>query len=129
MITKLCKGIRKREVITSPGVGPYTTNQKVTYWIESDKKGIMDSQWHEAVWERMQSKSTKRHIEFVKRFMEDGWQEESGKTLEEVIRSISKTKERDAPDIHRSEKDISKLRAKGGRTAQARAKVRKAAGK
>lgn len=53
MITKLCKGIRKREVITSPGVGPYTTNQKVTYWIESDKKGIMDSQWHEAVWERL----------------------------------------------------------------------------
>lgn len=52
MITKLCKGIRKREVITSPGVGPYTTNQKVTYWIESDKKGIMDSQWHEAAWER-----------------------------------------------------------------------------
>lgn len=59
--------------------------------------------------------------------MEDGWQEESGKTLEEVIRSISKTKEKDAPVIHRSEKDISKLRAKGGRTAQARARARKAA--
>lgn len=129
MITRLCKGNRKREVITSPGVGPYTTNQKVTYWIESDKKGIMDSQWHEKVWERMQSKAIKRHIEFVRRFMEDGWQEESGKTLNEVIRSISETKGRDAPDIHRSEKDISKLRAKGGRTAQARAKVRKAAGK
>ncbi len=127
MITKLCKGIRKREVITSPGVGPYTTNQKVTYWIESDKKGIMDSQWHEAAWERLQSKAMKRHIDLVRRFMADGWKEESGKTLEEVIRSISKTKEKDAPVIHRSEKDISKLRAKGGRTAQARARARKAA--
>lgn len=127
MITKLCKGIRKREVITSPGVGPYTTNQKVTYWIESDKKGIMDSQWHEAVWERLQSKAMKRHIDFVRRFMEDGWQEESGKTLEEVIRSISKTKEKDAPVIHRTEKQINALRAKGGRTAQERVRARKAA--
>ena len=75
----------------------------------------------------MQSKAMKRHIDFVRRFMEDGWQEESGKTMEEVIRSISKTKEKDAPVIHRSEKDISKLRAKGGRTAQARARARKAA--
>lgn len=126
MITKLCKGIRKREVITSPGVGPYTTNQKVTYWIESDKKGIMDSQWHEAAWERLQSKAMKRHIDLVRRFMADGWQEESGKPLEEVLAAIGKAKTNDAPAIHRTEKQINALRAKGGRTAQARARERKA---
>lgn len=127
MITKLCKGIRKREVITSPGVGPYTTNQKVTYWIESDKKGIMDSQWHEAAWERLQSKAMKRHIDLVRRFMADGWQEESGKTLEEVLADIRKAKTNDAPTIRRTEKQLDALRAKGGRTAQARARARKAA--
>lgn len=127
MITKLCKGVRKREVITSPGVGPYTTNQKVTYWIESDKKGIMDSQWHEAAWERLQSKAMKRHIDLVRRFMADGWQEESGKTLEEVLADIRKAKTNDAPTIRRTEKQLDALRAKGGRTAQARARARKAA--
>lgn len=127
MITRLCKGIRKREVITSPGVGPYTTNQKVTYWIESDKKGIMDSQWHEAAWERLQSKAMKIHIDLVRRFMADGWQEESGKTLEEVLADIRKAKTNDAPAIRRTEKQLDALRAKGGRIAQARARARKAA--
>lgn len=127
MITKLRKGILHREVITSQGVGPYNRNLKVIYWIGCDRKGIMDIQWHEAAWERLQSKAMKRHIDLVRRFMADGWQEESGKTLEEVIQTITKTKDRDAPVIHRSEKDISKLRAKGGRTAQARARARKAA--
>lgn len=127
MITRLYKGNRKREVITSKGVGPYSGTLKVVYWLESDKKGIMDTKWHDQVIEHTWAKARARHQELVKQFMADGWQEESGKTLEEVIQTITKTKDRDAPVIHRSEKDISKLRAKGGRTAQARARARKAA--
>ena len=49
MITKLRKGILHREVITSQGVGPYSRNLKVIYWLESDKKGIMDF-GYQAVW-------------------------------------------------------------------------------
>ncbi|WP_307972973.1 hypothetical protein [uncultured Dialister sp.] len=54
--------------------------------------------------------------------MEDGWQEENGKPLKEVLADIRKAKTNDAPAIHRTEKQINALRAKGGRTAQARAR-------
>lgn len=47
MITKLRKGILHREVITSQGVGPYSGNLKVIYWLGCDRKGIMDTQWHD----------------------------------------------------------------------------------
>lgn len=65
-----------------------------------------------------------RHAELVKRFMEDGWQEENGKPLKEVLADIRKAKTNDAPAIQRTEKQINALRAKGGRTAQARARAR-----
>lgn len=47
MITRLYKGIMKREVITSRDVNPYSGNLKVIYWLKSDKKGIMDTKWHD----------------------------------------------------------------------------------
>lgn len=59
--------------------------------------------------------------------MEDGWQEENGLTMEEVIAAIRAAKAEDAPTIRRTEKQLDALRAKGGRTAQARARARKAA--
>ncbi|WP_307972974.1 hypothetical protein [uncultured Dialister sp.] len=43
MITKRRKGILHREVITSQGVGPYSGNLKVIYWLGCDRKGIMDT--------------------------------------------------------------------------------------
>lgn len=94
MITRLFKGTEKREVITSRGVGPYSRNLKVIYWLGCDRKGIMDIQWHDRTIEHTWKKAYGRHAELVKRFMEDGWKEESGKTLEEVIQTITKTKDR-----------------------------------
>lgn len=126
MITKLRKGILHREVITSQGVGPYSGNLKVIYWLGCDRKGIMDTQWHDRAIEHTWEKAYGRHAELVKRFMEDGWQEENGKPLKEVLDDIRKAKTNDAPAIHRTEKQINALRAKGGRTAQARARARKA---
>lgn len=127
MITKLRKGIMQREVITSRGVGPYSGNLKVIYWLESDKKGIMDTKWHDQDIEHTWAKAKEKHCEFVRRFMEDGWQEENGLTMEEVLAAIRAAKAEDAPTIHRTEKQLDALRAKGGRTAQARARARKAA--
>lgn len=49
MITRLYKGNRKREVITSKGVSPYSGTLKVVYWTGSDKKGISDTQWNDKV--------------------------------------------------------------------------------
>lgn len=48
---------------------------KVVYWLESDKKGIMDTKWHDQVIEHTWAKARARHRELVKQFMEDGWQE------------------------------------------------------
>lgn len=124
MITRLYKGNRKREVITSKGVGTCST-LKVVYWLESDKKGIMDTQWHDQVIEHTWAKARAKHCEFVKRFMEDGWQEQNGLTMEEVLAAIREAKAEDAPTIRRTEKQLDALRAKGGRTAQARARARK----
>lgn len=126
MITRLCKGNRKREVITSKGVGPYSGTLKVVYWFESDKKGIMDTKWHDQVIEHTWAEARAKHCEFVKQFMEDGWQEKNGLTIDEVLAVIQAAKAEDAPAIHRSERQINALRAKGGRTAQARARARKA---
>lgn len=106
MITRLYKGNREREAITSKGVSPYSGTLKVVYWLESDKKGIMDTTWHDRVIEHKWAEARARHRELVKQFMEDGWQEQNGLTMEEVLAAI---------------------RAKGGRTAQARARARKAA--
>ena len=127
MITRLCKGTRKREVITSKGVGPYSGTLKVVYWLESDKKGIMDTKWHDQDIAHTWAKAKAKHCEFVRRFMEDGWQEENGLTMEEVIAAIRAAKAEDAPAIHRTEKQLDALRVKGGRAAQARARARKAA--
>ena len=127
MITRLYKGIMKREVITSRDVNPYSGNLKVIYWLESDKKGIMDIQWHDRTIEHTWEKAYGRHAELVKRFMEDGWKEENGLTMEEALAAIRAAKTEDAPTIHRTEKQLDALRAKGGRTAQARARARKAA--
>ena len=127
MITKLRKGILQREVITSRGVGPYSGNLKVIYWLESDKKGIMDTKWNDQDIEHTWAKAKAKHCEFVRRFMEDGWQEENGLTMEEVLAAIRAAKAEDAPTIRRTEKQLDALRAKGGRTAQARARARKAA--
>ena len=127
MITKLRKGILQREVITSRGVGPYSGNLKVIYWLGCDRKGIMDTQWHDRTIEHTWKKAYGRHCEFVRRFMEDGWQEENGLTMEEVLAAIRAAKAEDAPTIRRTEKQLDALRAKGGRTAQARARARKAA--
>lgn len=127
MITRLYKGNRKREVITSKGVGPYSGTLKVVYWLESDKKGIMDTQWHDQVIEHTWAKARARHQELVKQFMEDGWQEQNGLTMEEALATIRAAKAEDAPTIRRTEKQLDALRAKGGRTAQARARARKAA--
>lgn len=126
MITRLYEGNRKREVITSKGVGPYSGTLKVVYWLESDKKGIMDTKWHDQVIEHTWAKARAKHCEFVRRFMEDGWREQNGLTVEEVLAAIQAAKAEDAPAIHRSERQINALRAKGGRTAQARARARKA---
>lgn len=60
MITKLRKGILQRKVITSRGVGPYSGNLKVIYWLESDKKGIMDTKWHDQVIEHTWAKARAR---------------------------------------------------------------------
>lgn len=125
MITRLFKGTEKREVITSRGVGPYSGSLKVIYWLGCDRKGILDTQWKDMTIEHTWKKAHGRHAELVKRFMEDGWQEENGKPLKEVLDDIRKAKTNDAPVIHRTEKQINALRAKGGRTAQARAKSRK----
>lgn len=57
MITKLRKGILHREVITSQGVGPYSGNLKVIYWLGCDRKGIMDTQWHDRTIEHTWKKS------------------------------------------------------------------------
>ena len=127
MITKLRKGILQREVITSRGVGPYSGNLKVIYWLGCDRKGIMDTQWHDRTIEHTWKKAYGRHAELVKRFMEDGWQEENGLTMEEALAAIRAAKAEDAPTIRRTEKQLDALRAKGGRTAQARARARKAA--
>lgn len=127
MITKLRKGILHREVITSQGVGPYSGNLKVIYWLGCDKKGIMDTQWRDQDIAHTWAKAKAKHCEFVRRFMEDGWQEENGLTMEEVIAAIRAAKAEDAPAIHRTEKQLDALRAKGGRIAQARARARKAA--
>ncbi len=127
MITKLRKGILQREVITSRGVGPYSGNLKVIYWLESDKKGIVDTKWHDQDIARTWAKAKAKHCEFVRRFMEDGWQEQNGLTMEEVLAAIQAAKAEDAPTIRRTEKQLDALRAKGGRTAQARARARKAA--
>lgn len=127
MITKLRKGILQREVITSRGVGPYSGNLKVIYWLESDKKGIMDTKWHDQVIEHTWAKARAKHQELVKQFMEDGWQEQNGLTMEEALAAIRAAKVEDAPTIRRTEKQLDALRAKGGRTAQARARARKAA--
>lgn len=126
MITRLYKGNLKKEVITSKGVGPYSGTLKVVYWLESDKKGIMDTQWHDQVIEHTWAKARAKHCEFVKQFMEDGWQEKNGLTIEEVIAAIRAARAEDAPTIRRTEKQLDALRAKGGRTAQARARARKA---
>lgn len=90
MITRLCKGTQKREVITSRGVGPYSGNLKMIYWLGSGRDGILDTQWHDRVIEHTWKAAKERHSEFVKRFMSDGWKEESGKTLDEVLKGISK---------------------------------------
>lgn len=127
MITRLYKGKRKREVITSKGVGPYSGTLKVVCWLESDKKGIMDTQWHDRVIEHTWAKAREKHCEFVKQFMEDGWKELNGLTMEEALAAIQAAKAEDAPTIRRTEKQLDALRAKGGRTAQARARARKAA--
>lgn len=127
MITKLRKGILQREVITARGVGPYSGNLKVIYWIESDKKGIMDTKWHDQDIAHTWAKAKAKHCEFVRRFMKDGWQEEDGLTMEEALAAIRAAKAEDAPTIRRTEKQLDALRAKGGRTAQARARARKAA--
>lgn len=127
MITRLCKGRQKREVITSKDVNPYGGNMKIIYWLGSDRKGIMDTQWHDRRMEKSWKAAKERHCELVKRFMEDGWEEESGRTLNEVLEDIKKPDNYDAPSFHRSEKAVNELRAKGGRTAQARARARKAA--
>lgn len=127
MITKLRKGILQREVITSRGVGPYSGNLKVIYWLESDKKGIMDTKWHDQDIAHTWAKAKAKHCEFVRRFMEDGWQEQNGLTMEEALAAIQAAKAEDAPTIRRTEKQLDALRAKGGRTAQARARARKAA--
>lgn len=124
MITRLYKGNRKREVITSKGVGPYSGTLKVVYWLESDKKGIMDTKWHNQVIEHTWAKARARHRELVKQFMEDGWQEQNGLTMEEALAAIRAAKAEDAPAIHRTEKQLDALRGKGGRTAQARARAR-----
>lgn len=124
MITRLYKGIRKREVITSKGVGLYSGTLKVVYWLESDKKGIMDTKWHDQVIEHTWAEARAKHCEFVKQFMKDGWQEQSGLTMEEVLAAIREAKAEDAPTIRRTEKQLDALRAKGGRTAQARARAR-----
>lgn len=125
MITRLFKGTEKREVITSRGVGPYSGNLKIVYWLGSNSKGIIDLQWHDHVIEQTWKAAKEKHCEFVKRFMNEGWKEQSGKTLKEVIQGILKKEGTDSPDFKRSEKAINALRAKGGRTAQARAKARK----
>ena len=52
MITRLFKGTEKREVITSRGVGPYSGNLKIVYWLGSNSKGIIDLQWHDHVIEQ-----------------------------------------------------------------------------
>lgn len=126
MITRLYKGNRKREVITSKGVGPYSSTLKVVYWLESGKKGIMDTKWHDQVIEHIWAEARARHRELMKQFMEDGWQEQNGLTMEEVLAAIQAAKAEDAPTIRRTEKQLDALRAKGGRTAQARARARKA---
>lgn len=125
MITRLHKGNRKREIITSKGVGPYSGTLKVVYWLESDKKGIMDTQWHDQIIEHTWAKARAKHCEFVKQFMEDGWQEKNGLTMDEVLTAIRAAKAEDAPTIRRTEKQLDALRAKGGRTAQAKARARK----
>ncbi|WP_370796740.1 hypothetical protein [Dialister hominis] len=127
MITRLYKGNRKREVIISKGVGPYSGTLKVVYWLESDEKGIMDTKWHDQVIEHIWAEARARHRELMKQFMEDGWQEQNGLTMEEVLAAIQAAKAEDAPTIRRTEKQLYALRAKGGRTAQARARARKAA--
>lgn len=126
MITRLYKGNRKREVITSKGVGPYSSTLKVVYWLESDKKGIMDTKWHDQVIEYIWAEARARHRELMKQFMEDGWQEQNRLTMEEVLAAIQAAKAEDAPTVRRTEKQLDALRAKGGRTAQARARARKA---
>lgn len=98
MITRLYKGIMKREVITSRAVNPYSGNLKVIYWLESDKKGIMDTKWHDQDIERTWKKAYGRHAELVKRFMEDGWKEENGLTMEEALAAIRAAKAEDAPN-------------------------------
>lgn len=127
MITRLYKGNRKREVIISKGVGPYSGTLKVVYWLESDEKGIMDTKWHDQVIEHIWAEARARHRELMKQFMEDGWQEQNGLTMEEVLAAIQAAKAEDAPTVRRTEKQLDALRAKGGRTAQARARARKAA--
>ena len=127
MITRLYKRNRKREVITSKGVGPYSGTLKVVYWLESDEKGIMNTKWHDQVIEHIWAEARARHRELMKQFMEDGWQEQNGLTMEEVLAAIQAAKAEDAPTIRRTEKQLDALRAKGGRTAQARARARKAA--
>lgn len=127
MITRLRKGNQKREVITSKGVSPYSGTLKVVYWTGSDKKGIPDTQWNDKVEVNTWAKARAKHCEFVKQFMEDGWQEKNGLTMEEVLAAIRAAKAEDAPTIRRTEKQLEALRAKGGRTAQARARARKAA--
>ena len=112
MITRLYKGIMKREVITSRDVNPYSGNLKVIYWLESDKKGIMDTKWHDQDTEHTWEKAYGRHAELVKRFMEDGWKEENGLTMEEALAAIRAAKAEDAPTIHRTEKQLDALRAK-----------------
>ena len=112
MITRLYKGIMKREVITSRDVNPYSGNLKVIYWLESDKKGIMDTKWHDQDIEHTWKKAYGRHAELVKRFMEDGWKEENGLTMEEALAAIRAAKTEDAPTIHRTEKQLDALRAK-----------------
>lgn len=126
MITRLYKGNRKREVITSKGVGPYSGTLKVVYWLESEKKGIMDTKWHDQVIEYIWAEARARHRELMKQFMEDGWQEQNRLTMEEVLAAIQAAKAEDAPTVRRTEKQLDALRAKGGRTAQARARARKA---
>ena len=127
MITSLYKEIMKREVITSKGVRPYSGTLKVVYWTGSDKKGIPDTKWNDKVEVNTWAKARAKHCEFVKRFMKDGWQEKNGLTMEEVLSAIRATKANDTPTIRRTEKQLDALRAKGGRTAQARARARKAA--
>lgn len=124
MITRLYKGIMKREVITSKDVSPYSGTLKVVYWTGSDKKGISDTQWNDKVEVNTWAKARARHRELVKQFMEDGWREQNGLTMEEVLAAIQAAKAEDAPTIRRTEKQLDALRAKGGRTAQARARAR-----